>query len=170
MEKCSPTEAMKRLKRIVEEINEIHEKDEKESSVKTHQVLENGQYVNQPYYEGTYDLVRNRARIKELFEEERKIKMALAQFNNETKVEDYDCTLAEALVMLAQLKSEIKVLTNMAKRSEYFITETYRDDGPLNKCLYNPNDAKIYLDEARRKYTRLQYLIDKINLTSNIEY
>lgn len=170
MEKCSPTEAMKRLKRIQAEMEDIRRDDEEGSSVPVLQGRnDRGEYENRDLFEGSYDLQSNRERMEELQKQEREIKMALNRFNSSTYVDDYGITVAEALIQLAQYAAEIKTLATLSQRKKYFTPSMYRTDG-VRKCLYNPDTAKLYLDRVKTTYMALQVAIDRVNLNSTIEF
>ena len=166
----SATELMKRLKYIEEEINDIHHKDEESSYVPVSETREEGKVTLTPLYESTYNFLDNRNRIKELHEEERQIKRVLNQFNNDTKVIGYDFSIAEGLVRIAELKGEIRVLTNMTKNGEYF-TDIYRSSSnSLKKVVFDIKEAKETLKNYQKELSALQVAVDRTNLNSSINY
>ena len=157
--KSSATELMKKLKFIQVEINDIHNQDNEKSFVP---VKESGES-----YESEYDFASNRARIKELHDEERNIKRLLNRFNTETLVAGYDFSIAEGLVRIAQLKGEITVLTNITKEGKYSF-DSYR--APVRKATFDVQEAKELLRQYQRELSALQVAVDKTNLNSTIEY
>ena len=100
----STTELMKRLKTIEEDIKEIHSNDDESSFVPVEKYCD--ELIT--LYEATYDFELNRSKILELYEEERKIKNVLSNFNNNTKVYGYNFNINEGLIRIAELKEEIK--------------------------------------------------------------
>ena len=164
----SATELMKRLKYIEQEINDIHHDDEEKSAVPAVETVEEKRTVLRPLYEGTYDFEENRSRIRELFVEEREIRRLLNRFNNETVVEGYDFTVAEGLVRIAELKSEIKAITNITRGGKYF-TERYSSSS-VKMAAFDVKAARNVLREYQRELSALQVAVDKTNLNSKIEY
>ena len=117
----SPTELMKRLKYINCEISDLHNNDNELSYVPAEKVRnENGTTVMEPVMNSEYSFEDNRCKINRLQQEELKIRRALNEFNNNTYVEGFGFNIAEALVRLAQLKGEIKVVTNMVKKGAFY--------------------------------------------------
>ena len=109
-------------------------------------------------------------KVKELFDEERKIKNVLNTFNNNTLVDGYDFNINEGLVRLAELKKEISTLTILAKKTQFFSTTNYNREVSVYKSCYNIEDAKNILKETQRELSALQVAIDKTNLNSSIEF
>ena len=138
--KVSATELMKRLKYIEEEINDIHRNDEEKAYVAVNERHLDSGVELVPLYESGYDFVGNRNRIKELHDEERKIKRTLNRFNNDTNVTGYDFPIAEGLVRIAELKAEVRVLTNLSRNGEVSY-DAYAITGyPLKKASF---DVKV---------------------------
>ena len=166
MMKVTATELMKQLKFIEEEINEIHRDDEEKSTV----LVEKVQASLVPVYAEEYDFAANRSRIKELHSEERRIRNALSVFNNKTLVTGFNFFIQEGLVRIAELKGEIRVLTNLAKRSQFTSSTNYRNNEvSIYKASYSVEDAKKALRDAQRELSALQVAVDKTNLNSEIE-
>ena len=164
--KVSATELMKRLKYIEEEINDIHRNDEEKAYVAVNERHSDRGVELVPLYESGYDFVGNRNRIKELHDEERKIKRILNRFNNDTNVAGYDFPVAEGLVRIAELKAEVRVLTNLSRNGEVSYDAYARTDYPLKKASFDVKVAREALKEAQRELSALQVAIDKTNLTS----
>lgn len=169
--KVTATELMKQLKFIEEEINEIHHDDEEKSTVLVEK-HNDGNFKSSlvPVYEEEYDFFANRNRIKELHEEERKIRNILSVFNSSTLVDGFDFTISEGLVRITELKSEIKVLTNLAKKKQFSSSNNYlNNEVIIYKASYSIDDAKKVLRASQRELSALQVAIDKTNLNSEIE-
>ncbi len=165
--KLSPTELMKKLKYINCEINELHRIDDEASYVPAEKVkTETGATVMEPIMSSGYSFEDNRSKISKLHQEELKIRRALNEFNNCTRVEGFGFNIAEALVRLAQLKGEVKVITNMVKKG--YFEKKY--NGDVNVATYDLNNAKEALKHMQQELTKLQVAIDKVNLNSVIEY
>lgn len=163
----SPTELMKRLKYINCEISDLHNNDNELSYVPAEKVRnENGTTVMEPVMNSEYSFEDNRSKINRLQQEELKIRRALNEFNNNTYVEGFGFNIAEALVRLAQLKGEIKVVTNMVKKGAFY--KSY--NGDISMATYDLENAKEALRQMQKELTKLQVAIDKANLNSVIEY
>lgn len=169
--KITATELMKQLKFIQEEIATIHQDDNNKSYVLVEKVtVDNNKSKLVPLYAEEYNFLNNRNRINDLYLEERKIRNLLSIFNTKTLVIGYDFNINEGLVRLAQLKEEIKVLTNLARKSQYESTTNYRNNEVIiYKVSYNIDEAKNYLRKAQKEMSALQVAIDKTNLNSQIE-
>lgn len=169
--KITATELMKQLKFIQEEIATIHQDDNNKSYVLVEKVTDdNNKSKLVPLYAEEYNFLNNRNRINDLYLEERKIRNLLSIFNTKTLVIGYDFNINEGLVRLAQLKEEIKVLTNLARKSQYESTTNYRNNEVIiYKVSYNIDEAKNYLRKAQKEMSALQVAIDKTNLNSQIE-
>ena len=169
--KITATELMKQLKFIQEEIATIHQDDNNKSYVLVEKVTDdNNKSKLVPLYAEEYNFLNNRNRINDLYIEERKIRNLLSIFNTKTLVIGYDFNINEGLVRLAQLKEEIKVLTNLARKSQYESTTNYRNNEVIiYKVSYDIDEAKNYLRKAQKEMSALQVAIDKTNLNSQID-
>ena len=169
--KITATELMKQLKFIQEEIATIHQDDNNKSYVLVEKVTDdNNKSKLVPLYAEEYNFLNNRNRINDLYLEERKIRNLLSIFNTKTLVIGYDFNINEGLVRLAQLKEEIKVLTNLARKSQYESTTNYRNNEvTIYKVSYDIDEAKNYLRKAQKEMSALQVAIDKTNLNSQID-
>lgn len=167
--KITATELMKQLKFVVEEINEIHDDDEAKSLVIVEKHTDfDGNTVLVPICAEEYDFAANRSRIEELHKEERKIRNVLSAFNNRTLVCGFDFTIGEGLVRIMELKGEIKVLSNLAKKSKY-TTFNFGSETTIYKSCYSIDKARTALKASQRELSALQVAIDKTNLNSEIE-
>lgn len=163
--KKSPTLLMKELKAIETEIAQIHTSDERDSSVPV-----DVDYT--PRFENSYSYEKNRQRVKELQEREAQIHAALSVFNLTTKVEGFDLTISEALVRIAQLRNEIKVLTPMVSHQELFMPDyslRYHRGDEIRKSCYEITKVKQDLKALQQDLAALQVAVDKINLNSSID-
>ena len=162
----TPALLMKELKAISKEIETIL-KDDKESS---YAPLNNEMKIK---YDNNYDYEANRKRIKELFDDERRIRLALNIFNSTEKANGTNYTISEALVRIAQLKNEISVLTVLSSKYEYFDVSNHslygKENGTTYKVLYDLNKVKEDLKTLNNELSTLQMSIDMTNLTSFIE-
>ena len=162
--KKTPTLLMKELTYIGEEIIRLHSEDENNSFAPLNDDLS---YK----YKNDYDYDDIRTQLQELYKKELHIKSLLAKFNNETKADGTDLTVQEALVRIAQLRHEIKVLTKLANTKEYFDVkgDYYERTSITNRVLYDVRKANADLKAAQKELTTLQMAVDKTNLTTFIE-
>lgn len=169
--KITATELMKQLKFIQDEIATIHQDDNNKSYVLVEKVTDdNNKSTLVPLYAEDYNFLNNRNRINSLYEEERKIRNSLSIFNTKTLVIGYGFNINEGFVRLVQLKEEIKVLTNLARKSQYESTTNYRNNEvTIYKVSYDIDEAKNYLRRAQKELSALQVAIDKTNLNSQID-
>ena len=166
--KTTATELMKKLKFIEQDIASVHHSDEKDSYVPVIEGTDkDGRNTLTPAYDVIYDFTGNRERIKELHKEELEIKKILNEFNQRTLIRGHNLTISEGLVRLGQLKSEVTVLTNLARGGKY-IQDAYR--GGLRKATYDAELVKDELRKAQHELSALQVAIDRTNLTEEIEY
>lgn len=169
--KLTATELMKKLKFIEEELNDIYSDDKTNCTVLMEKKTDkDGKSTYNPAFTNEYDFASNRKKVKELFNEERRIKNVLNTFNNNTLVDGYDFNINEGLVRLAELKKEISTLTILAKKTQFFSTTNYKGEISVYKSCYNIDDAKNILKETQRELSALQVAIDKTNLNSSIEF
>lgn len=162
--KKTPTLLMKELKYYHEEVNRLYSEDQERSSAPINE-------KNEYKYETGYSYENNRREIERIHEEELKIKSALAKFNAVTKVDGLDMTISEALVKIAQLKEDIKVLMPLANRAEVFRkNDDFRSSAETYKITYNQAKVRDDLRKLQKELTTIQMAVDRINLTALVEY
>jgi len=162
--KKTPTLLMKELGYIEAEILNLHNEDEKNSYAPLNEDLSFR-------YKNDYDYENVRNELSNLYQQELKIRSILAKFNTETKADGTDMSMQEALVRIAQLRGEIKILSKLANAKEYFDVkgDYYSRTTVTNKVLYDISRATENLKEAQRELTTLQMAVDKTNLTTFID-
>ena len=82
-------------------------------------------------------------------------------------------TVAEALVRISQLQKEIKILTFLAKKTEYTEASVggyISNKTVINKINYDQSKAIADLKKLQQELSRIQIAVDKTNLTAPIEY
>lgn len=158
---------MKELNYLKKEAAKLQQEDVDLSNVPLNENM-------QAIYDTGYVYENNRAKIKQIHEEELKIKSALARFNSVTKVMGLDITIAEALVRIGQIKSEIDALTYLANQAEYVECRKHNIYGnevsSVRKINYSKERVSQDLEALRKELTAIQIAIDKTNLTSEVEY
>ena len=115
-----------------------------------------------------YDYAVTRKSVAEIDERIREIKHALAVCNCTAKVDDFDVTIGEALVYLAQLNAEYSQLNSLS--SFLKLSRRITPNGVLEytECLYDPEAVAKDLEILHSKICKLQVAIDRANLTNYI--
>lgn len=116
-----------------------------------------------------YDYAATRGEIAELDGRIRKIKHALALANCTVVLEEFDITVGEALVYLAQLNGEYARLQRLGSYEK--LTRRITPNGVVEytQCLYDPEIAERDRKSLYSKISKLQVAIDRANLTHMIE-
>ena len=114
-----------------------------------------------------YNAVRKA--FKKLDSEVRKMRAALAEANCRVVVDDFEITIGEALVMLAQMQSERQHLEGMANSVQLSRRLTQNGVIEYTECLFDVAKVKQDVSELRQKISNLQVAIDRANLTNYIE-
>lgn len=117
-----------------------------------------------------YDYQKVRAEVVKLDDEVRKIRAALARANSIVKVDDFDLTIGEALVLLAQLQNQKQHLDVMAGGRQLSRRLTQNGVIEYTECLYDVEKVKKDAQELRKKISNLQIAIDRANLTNFVEF
>ncbi len=160
MKVCN-TEAMKKIKQLDEEIR-LLEMDEEKNCIVQFKEGEEKKMSN-------YNYTKTRKAIEKANTEIRKIKYALSVANSTYKIDEFDITIGEALVYLAQLNNEYGRLSTLASRNK--ISRRITTNGVLEytECLYDPEQVKKEQREIFAKITKLQVAIDRANLNCFID-
>ena len=160
MKVCN-AEAMKRIKELEEE---------KEMLVRVEDTRCTVSYKEgEKKVVGTYNYKVTRERIEQIETEIRRIRFAIAKANCEVVVDDFNITIAEALVLLAQLRGEYQRLARLAGRPQLSRRLTMNGILEFTECLYDVEQAEAEQKELGRKISKLQVAIDRANLTNVIE-
>lgn len=116
-----------------------------------------------------YNYEKTRSLVDELDDKIRSLRHALAIANVSVKVDDFNVTIGEALVMLAQMQSKYRVLENLANAQQITQRVTYNGKMEVFECNYNVEKALADCESLRNEIGRLQVAIDRANLTNYIE-
>lgn len=159
--KVCHTEAMKKIKEY-EEQKRILIRQEYDNSTISYKEGEEKIASN-------YNYKKTRADIAMIDKKIRDIRTKLAYANCTVKVEKFNITIGEALVMLAQMQQEKRVVESLSYRTQ--LTRRLTTNGILEytECLYSPEDASQDAEALRQKIGDLQIAIDKANLTNEID-
>lgn len=162
----TPTLLMKELNYLRAEASRLHQEDIDRSYAPINE-------KNEYKYDTGYSYENNRKEIERINKEELRIRSTLAKFNSVTKVKGLDLTIAEALVKIAQLKEEIRVLTRLANKQEYeekSIGNYIGSQTITNKINYDQNKVITDLNKLQRELSAIQIAVDETNLTTQIEF
>lgn len=116
-----------------------------------------------------YNYAETRKAIAEINGRIRAIKHALAVCNCTAKIDDFDITIGEALVYLAQLNAEYSQLDDLSDRNKLSRRITANGVLEYTECLYDPDEVMKEMEELHAKICKLQVAIDRANLTNYIE-
>ena len=154
-------EAMKEIKALEEEKSQLlqHEDDRCTVSYKE----------NEKKVETSYSYESTRARVRELDARIRKIKSTLAYANCTVKLDGFDITIGEGLVLLAQLNAEYSRLCYMARYQQ--LTRRITPVGVIEytECLFDAEAVGNEAKELKSRISSLQVAIDRANLLNYIE-
>ncbi len=116
-----------------------------------------------------YSYAETRRMISELDARIRAIRSALAYANCTVRLDGFDITIGEGLVMLAQLNAEYDRLSMMSRMHQ--ITRRITQNGTLEytECLFDVAGVEVERNELKRKIGSLQVAIDRANLVGMIE-
>ena len=116
-----------------------------------------------------YNYKKTRQAVDALDTKIRKLRHALAVANCTVMVEEFDVTLGEALVMLAQYQSKCELLSEMSSRQQISQRSSYGGLMEVTCCNYDVEKVLKEYEELRLVIGRLQVAIDRANLTSFVE-
>ncbi len=159
--KICNAEAMKKIKGLEEELSKIKFTETAYSIVS----YKEGE-TKQPT---TYDYKTTRESVDSINAQIRKIKHALAVANSTYIIDDFNITIGEALIYLAQLNTEYNTLSSLSNRQK--ISRRITNNGVIeySECAYDPESVKVEQKALYEKIGKLQVSIDRANLNCFIE-
>ena len=116
-----------------------------------------------------YNYKKTRQAIDELDTKIRKLRHALAVANCTVMVDEFNVTLGEALVMLAQYQNKCELLSDMSSRQQISQRSSYSGKMDITCCNYDVATVLKDYENLRLVINRLQVAIDRANLTSFVE-
>lgn len=114
-----------------------------------------------------YNAMRNDIEALDLRIRTLRYKLAIA--NCSTIIDDFDISISEGLIMLAQLQNEKAQVESLAEKKQLSRCVTYNGAVEYTECSYDVNTAKADVKIIRDKIAKLQVAIDRANLTNYIE-
>ena len=118
-----------------------------------------------------YDFTATRNKIAELNSEIRRLKHLLNISNATVIIEEFEMTIGECLVYMAQLNNEKAVLDRMSNMDPKTRYSTGAIGGGIEyaELEYDIGECKAKFNEVKETVRKLQLAIDRINLTNMIE-
>ena len=116
-----------------------------------------------------YDYKKTRKAIDILDTKIRKLRHALAVANCTVVVDEFNVTLGEALIMLAQYQNKCQLLSSMSSRQQISQRSSYSGKMEITCCNYDVEKVVKEYEELRLVIGRLQVAIDRANLTSYVD-
>ena len=116
-----------------------------------------------------YSYKATRKAVDELDTKIRKLRHALAVANCTVVVDEFNVTIGEALVMLAQYQNKCELLEDMSERQQITQRSTYSGMMEITCCNYDVATALKDYEQLRLVISRLQVAIDRANLTNYVE-
>ena len=116
-----------------------------------------------------YNYKKTRQAVDALDAKIRKLRHLLAVANCTVTVDEFDVTLGEALVMLAQYQNKCDLLSEMSARQQISQRSSYSGKMEITCCNYDVEKATKDYEELRLLIGRLQVAIDRANLTNFVE-
>ena len=116
-----------------------------------------------------YSYEKTREEIAAIDGRIREIRSAIALANCTVRLDGFDCTIGEGLVMLAQWNAEYDRLSYLCRMQQKTRRITANGVLEYTECLFDVASVEAERDELRRKIGSLQVAIDRANLTSYVE-
>ncbi|MCH5156875.1 MAG: hypothetical protein J1G02_03240 [Clostridiales bacterium] len=116
-----------------------------------------------------YSYAKTRKAVDLLDTKIRKLRHALAVANTTVMVDEFNVTLGEALVMLAQYQNKCELLEDMSSRQQISQRSSYSGKMEITCCNYDVVTALKDYENLRLVINRLQVAIDRANLTNYVE-
>lgn len=161
MKVCS-AEAMKMIKELESQKDQLIRREDENCTVS--------------YKEGEekvlsgYSYEKTREKIASLDDEIRALRYKINVSNCSTSLgEEFSCSVAEGLVLLAQLRSESLQLEELTRRRQLSRRITANGVLEFTECCYDVASVEADLRALGKRIGRLQVAIDRANLTNEIE-
>ena len=116
-----------------------------------------------------YDFEQTRNTVENLNKEIMRLKHALNVSNSTVIVEEFDLTIGECLVYMAQLNNEKVVLERMSRNRSKSRMTLYNGTVEYTVTNYDVEVCKDKLNDIKETLRKLQLAIDRVNLNNMIE-
>lgn len=116
-----------------------------------------------------YSYSKTRLEVDKLDGEIRHLRHLLAVANCNVKVDGFDVSIGEALVMLAQLQNKCELLKEMSSFPQKSQRTTYSGKVEITECNYDVVKVGKDYEKVRQTINQLQVAIDRANLTNYVD-
>ncbi|MCL1986640.1 MAG: hypothetical protein FWG64_01520 [Firmicutes bacterium] len=159
--KICNTEIMKKIKLLEQQKNEV-EAEEMRIYAVTYQ-------TEKDKFDNGYNFASTRKKIDEINAEVRKYKRLLNYSNATTTIAEFDMTLGECLVYMAQLNNQLYTLRRLAQQEPITRRSTVNGVIEYTALNYDIKECQAKLQWVQETIAALQVAIDRTNLTNMIE-
>lgn len=160
MKLCN-AEVIKKIKDLEEQKQEILS-DEHKNCTTTYQ-------TETDMIDTGYDFEKTRKAVENLNKEIMRLKHALNISNATIIVEEFNLTIGECLVYMAQLNNEKTVLERMCRNRSKSRTTLYNGTVEYTVTNYDVESCKSKLNDVKEAVRKVQLAIDRVNLNNMIE-
>ena len=160
MQLCN-AEVIKKIKDLEEQKQEILA-DEQKNCTTTYQ-------TETDMIDTGYDFESTRKAVENLNREIMKLKHALNVSNSTVTVGEFNLTIGECLVYMAQLNNEKNVLERMSRNRSKSRASLYNGSVEYTITNYDVEICKAELNDIKETVRKLQLAIDRVNLNNMIE-
>ncbi len=115
-----------------------------------------------------YNYTKTRNEIDQIDKTILTLRSKLSVINSTTKVQNYDLTISEALIFLAQLnakKSQLETLPTTQNSRQV----TYNGIIEFTECLFDVKEVKSEIESLVEQISQLQMALDRTNLIFETE-
>ena len=117
-----------------------------------------------------YNFMESRKQLDNIDFEIRKLKHLVNVVNTTTVIPEYNLTIDECIIFLAQLNNELRILDSMRQKKSVVRKSCMGSNIiEFTETCYNVEECKDLFDKVNAEIQKLQMCIDRINLTEMIE-
>ena len=160
MKLCN-AELMKKVKLLEQAKNDVLAEERR-----IHQVT---YQTEKDKFDNGYNFAATRKKVDDIDAEIRKYKRLLNHSNATTMVEEFDMTLGECLVYMAQLNRQVYTLDELSKKEPMTRRSTVNGVIEYTALNYDKAECQAKLQWVQETISKLQVAIDRTNLTNMIE-
>ena len=160
MELCN-AELMKKVKLLEQAKDDILQEERR-----IHQVT---YQTEEDKFDNGYSFAKTRKKIDDIDFEVRKYKKLLNHSNATTIVKEFDMTLGECLVYMAQLNNQVYTLVELSQKEPITRRSTINGVIEYTALNYDKAECQAKLQWVQETISKLQVAIDRTNLTNIIE-
>ena len=120
-------------------------------------------------FDNGYNFATTRKKVDDIDAEIRKYKRLLNHSNATTMVEEFEMTLGECLVYMAQLNRQVYTLDELSKKEPITRRSTVNGVIEYTALNYDKAECQAKLQWVQESISKLQVAIDRTNLTNIIE-